>query len=98
MPKTYKLATDSWKQSEKIKILSHDHEHIALFPVSFLRASGDDTWSYIAKVVRTLVQTQQDLPCRFTNSAGQVFENESAPEAGSYTFSQEGAFEALAVC
>ena len=57
---TYGLASQTWRGEQcVIRVSNLDGIRIAIFPIDFLRACGDNTWTYIHQVISELI-SQED--------------------------------------
>lgn len=69
--------------------LSHDPEdRIATFPIEFLRRSGDNTWSYIYRVIVELICVADVSHVKISDDKGCEVDHQVEPSAGSYFLSR----------
>ncbi len=88
---SYQTAFVAWGRGAAVHVYDANSttQQIASFPSSFLRSSGDNTWSYVFRVMRDLIDDRNGILCR--RSDGAVFTEASAgsPEPGSYDYHKQ---------
>jgi hypothetical protein len=94
---TYELAAVRWRRSQTIDIVTRVGNQIAVFPLSFLRSCGDNTWQYVLYVVNLLVDQIRGHPGRIviTDDVHAIddalpVDLQSSPTAGTFCYIQDG--------
>ena len=89
---TYTTALGVWRRSGAVHILSVHDTKIASFPISFLHSCGDDSWSYILRVVSLLIEVDLNHPGQLRDDHGQLVNLRDPPNAGEFRYVEDGAF------
>ena len=86
----YELSVDSWVTTDRVTIRSSVNDTIGLFPLPFLRAGGDNTWSYIERVVSELLDIEEGCTWGIEDTEGRHMTGNAAPVAGVYRVTTQG--------
>jgi hypothetical protein len=86
----YTTATGFWRHGGVLSVYSVADTRIALFPMKFLEASGDNTWAYVQFVVSLLVDEDPEHPGAILTEEDEIVDPSSAPTAGRYKFIEQG--------
>ena len=78
----YEYVFRSWSSIQYVDILTEDDSLLARFPLTFLEACGDNSWSYISVVIHHLVNEEGIL----SKSDGTRVDPQGSPEHGNYVF------------
>ena len=89
------LAVIVWRSAENVTIRDTAGRNVALFPLAFSRAGGDDCWKYIFPLLMILVDIPEDSSWAVKDCHGQGMRKDSAPIAGMYIFEVSGEFVTL---
>lgn len=82
----YDLAADAWHDSPALIVKSPLGIDIAIFPLSFVRGCGDNSWAYVINVLHQLVQKPSTQQWVLMDNCGQEFDMEEPPCAGTFTW------------
>lgn len=87
--KRYQLASDFWDGPSLVIWESNDREdRIATFPIEFLRTCGDNTWSYIYRVVIELISVEDITHLEILDDKGSSVDRQMEPLEGVYFLSK----------
>jgi hypothetical protein len=91
LERTYQLAVHAWgTYHDAITIQSISGSTIALFPVPFIRAGGNNTWRYVLEVVNQLIEPDPNHCGVLKVDAEEVLDLDAAPSSGVYVYVQQG--------
>ena len=87
--KRYQLASDFWDgPSLVIREPNGREDRIATFPIRFLRTCGDNTWSYICRVIVELISVEDVSQLDILDDKGTSVDRSMEPAEGVYFLSK----------
>ena len=86
----YELSVDSWATTDRIVIRSPSRQVIGLFPVPFLRTGGDNSWEYVSRVLRELIDLPELEAHIIVDRDGLRMREGASPLPGEYTLVPAG--------
>ena len=87
---TYTTAAGVWRRGGVVEVVSSFETPIASFPVDFLATSGDNTWAYVYFAIGLVIRVEEQYSGRIKDSDGLLVSPDRPPQAGIYTYVEEG--------